>query len=114
MHIGERIVDGVTILDLEGKLVLGEGDRLLRDKVNALVREGRTRLLLNLAGVTYVDSAGLGEIVRSHATVVRQGGALKLLRPDKRLRDLLTITKLVTVFEIFVDEQEAVRSFSRG
>ena len=85
---------------------------LLKDKVNSLIQQGHQKLLLNLEGVPYVDSAGLGEIVRTYTTVSRQGGKLKLLNLTKRIEDLLAITKLLTVFETFESEQEAVKSFS--
>ena len=112
MEIHERVVGNVTVLDLEGRLVLGEGDRLLRDEVDSVVRQGRTLLVLNLAAVSHVDSAGLGQIVRTHTTLTRHGGRLRLLRADKRTRDLLSITKLITVFELFDDEPAAVTNFS--
>ena len=111
MEIEERDNGGVMILDLKGKLTIGEGDELLKDKVNSLIQQGHQKLLLNLEGVPYVDSAGLGEIVRTYTTVSRQGGKLKLLNLTKRIEDLLAITKLLTVFETFESEQEAVRSF---
>jgi anti-sigma B factor antagonist len=112
MQIEERIVDDVTILDLKGKMTLGEGDELLKDKVNSLVNQGRRKIVLNLAEVPYIDSAGLGEVVRTFTTVSRQGGSLKLLNLTKRITDLLSITKLLTVFETFESESDAVRSFS--
>lgn len=112
MQIEERPNGDVLILDLKGKLTLGEGDELLKDKVNSLIQQGYRKLLLNLEGVPYVDSAGLGEIVRTYTTVSRQGGKLKLLNLTKRIEDLLSITKLLTVFETFESEQEAVKSFS--
>ncbi len=111
MEIEERANAGVMILDLKGKLTIGEGDELLKDKVNSLIQQGHQKLLLNLEGVPYVDSAGLGEIVRTYTTVSRQGGKLKLLNLTKRIEDLLAITKLLTVFETFESEQEAVKSF---
>ena len=111
MEIEERANSGVMILDLKGKLTIGEGDELLKDKVNSLIQQGHQKLLLNLEGVPYVDSAGLGEIVRTYTTVSRQGGKLKLLNLTKRIEDLLAITKLLTVFETFESEQEAVKSF---
>lgn len=112
MQIEERSSGDVMILDLKGKLTLGDGDELLKDKVNSLIQQGYRKLLLNLEGVPYVDSAGLGEIVRTYTTVSRQGGKLKLLNLTKRIEDLLSITKLLTVFETFDTEQEAVKSFS--
>ena len=108
MQIEERVVDGVTILDLKGKMTLGEGDELLKDKINSLIQQDRKKLLLNLEGVPYIDSAGLGEIVRTYTTVSRQGGKLKLLNLTKRIQDLLAITKLLTVFETYESEPDAV------
>lgn len=114
MQIDERAVGDVTILDVRGKMTLGEGDELLKDKVNSLLHQARTKLVLNLAEVPYVDSAGLGEIVRTYTTVSRQGGRLKLLNLTKRITDLLSITKLLTVFETYDSETEAIKSFSAG
>lgn len=112
MDIAERTVSDVTVLDLKGKMTLGEGDELLKDKINSLLASGKKKLVLNLEGVPYIDSAGLGEIVRTYTTVSRQGGSLKLLNLTKRIEDLLSITKLLTVFETFDTEAEAVQSFS--
>ncbi len=112
MEIAERSVDGVTVLDLKGKMTLGEGDELLKDKINSLLASGHKKLVLNLEGVPYIDSAGLGEVVRTYTTVSRQGGSLKLLNLTKRIEDLLAITKLLTVFETFDSEAEAVKSFA--
>ena len=112
MQIEERVIDGVTILDLKGKMTLGEGDELLKDKINSLIQQDKKQLLLNLEEVPYIDSAGLGEIVRTYTTVSRQGGKLKLLNLTKRIEDLLTITKLITVFEVHDSEEEANKSFA--
>lgn len=112
MDIAERTVSDVTVLDLKGKMTLGEGDELLKDKINSLLANGKKKLVLNLEGVPYIDSAGLGEIVRTYTTVSRQGGSLKLLNLTKRIEDLLSITKLLTVFETFDTEAEAINSFS--
>jgi anti-sigma B factor antagonist len=112
MQIDQRQVGDVTILDLKGKITLGEGDELLKDKVNSLVNQGHKKIVLNLADVPYIDSAGLGEIVRTYTTVSRQGGSLKLLNLTKRITDLLAITKLLTVFETFDAEADAIKSFS--
>jgi anti-sigma B factor antagonist len=112
MQIEERSVGGVVVLDVKGKITLGDGDELLKDKINSLVNQGRKQILLNLAGVPYIDSAGLGEIVRTYTTVSRQGGSLKLLNLTKRITDLLSITKLLTVFDTFDSESDAVKSFS--
>ena len=112
MLIEERAAGDVTILDLKGKMTLGEGDEILKDKVNSLAMQGRKRIVLNLSAVPYIDSAGLGEIVRTYTTMSRQGGSLKLLGLTKRITDLLSITKLLTVFETYDNEADAVRSFS--
>ena len=111
MQIEERPSGDVTIVDLTGRLVLGDGDALLRDKVNSLLHQGRKQLVVNLGGVPYIDSAGLGEIVRSYTTVRKQGGDLKLLNLTSKIADLLSITKLLTVFETFDSEQAALDSF---
>jgi anti-sigma B factor antagonist len=112
MQITERSIGDVMVLDLKGKITLGEGDELLKDKVNSLINQGQRKIVLNLADVPYLDSAGLGEVVRAYTTVSRQGGSLKLLNLTKRITDLLSITKLLTVFETFDSENDAVRSFS--
>ena len=112
MTITEHIVGDVAVIDINGRVTSGEGVEILRDKINSLLHQGYQKLLLNLAGVDYLDSAGLGEIVGTFATVRRQGGTLKLLGLTSRIRDLLSITKLLTVFETFDSEAEAVRSFS--
>lgn len=112
MQIEERVVGNVTILDLKGKITLGEGDEALKDKINSLIQQDRKRILLNLEGVPYIDSAGLGEIVRTYTTVSRQSGQLKLVNLTKRITDLLMITKLLTVFETFDSEPEALKSYS--
>jgi len=111
MQISERDAGSVTILDLSGKVTLGEGDNLLKDKLNSLLHQGKKKVLLNLAQVNYVDSAGLGAIVSAYTTMTRDGGSLKLANVTKRLQDLLSITKLLTVFETFDSEDEGVRSF---
>jgi anti-sigma B factor antagonist len=112
MQIEERVVGNVTILDLKGKVTLGDGDEALKDKINSLIHQDRKRILLNFADVPYVDSAGLGEIVRTYTTVSRQGGQLKLVNLTKRITDLLSITKLLTVFETFESEADALKTFS--
>lgn len=113
MHISERKTGDVMVVDVSGKITLGDGgDTLLGDKIRSLVQQGARKLLINLADVTYVDSAGLGALVQSFATVKNQGGALKLVGVTKRIKDLLAITKLLTVFETFDTEAEAVASFS--
>lgn len=112
MQILERTAGDVLVLDVKGRITLGEGDELLKDKVNSLLNQGQKKIILNLAEVPYIDSAGLGKIVRTYTTVSRQGGNLKLLSLTKRIVDLLSITKLLTVFETFDSENEAVQSFS--
>lgn len=112
MQIEERVVDNVMVLDLKGKLTLGDGDELLKDKINSLIQQDRKAILLNLESVPYIDSAGLGEIVRTYTTVSRQGGTLKLVGVTKRVSDLLSITKLLTVFETFEAEADAIKSFA--
>jgi len=112
MTIQERVLENVVVVDLNGKLTIGEGDELLREKINSLMQQGHTNLLLNLGEVPYVDSAGLGEIVRTFTTVKHQGGTLKLVNLTKRIKDLLTITKLLTVFDTYDSEAEAVGSFT--
>ena len=113
MQIAERDSGSVTILDLSGKVTLGEGDNLLKDKLNSLLHQGKKKVLLNLAQVNYVDSAGLGAIVSAYTTVRNQGGELKLLNLTKKVHDLLQITKLYTVFDVKDDEATAVKSFSK-
>ena len=112
MQIEERVVNDVTILDLKGKITLGDGDEALKDKINSLVLQNKRRILLNLAEVPYIDSAGLGEVVRTYTTVSRQGGQLKLVNLTKRITDLLSITKLLTVFETFDSEADALKTYS--
>jgi anti-sigma B factor antagonist len=111
MEISERNDGKVTVLDLSGKITLGEGDMLLKDKLHSLLNQGRKYVLLNLAQVSYVDSAGLGAIVAAYTTMTREGGSLKLANVTKKLEDLLSITKLLTVFETFDSEDEALRSY---
>lgn len=111
MEIEQRPSGDVMILDLKGKLTIGSGDELLKDKINSLIQQGHKRLLLNLAAVPYVDSAGLGAIVSSYTTVSREGGSLKLLGLTSRIEDLLAITKLLTVFDTYESESDAVASF---
>lgn len=111
MKIVERRVGDVVILDLEGRILAGEGDRALRDAVARLLDSGATRLLLNFAGVSYLDSSIVGEMVRVLTTASRTGGKLKLLGLPAKIRGLLAMTRLLTVFETYESEDEAVRSF---
>jgi anti-sigma B factor antagonist len=111
MKIGTRQVDGVTILDLSGRITLGEGSVQLRDAVRDLLSKGQKHILLNLADVSYIDSSGIGELVSAFTTVRNQGGELKLLNLTKKVHDLLQITKLYTVFDVKEDEASAIGSF---
>ena len=112
MKTSTRQVDGVTIVDLSGRITLGEGSVVLRDTVKELLSKGNKKILLNLGDVNYIDSSGIGELVSAFTTVTNQGGQLKLLSLNKRIQDLLQITKLYTVFECHDDEAAAIRSFS--
>jgi len=112
MKIDTRTVDDVTIMDIHGKITIGEGSAEIRNRVRDLLQAGRKKILLNMGDVSYVDSSGIGELVSSFTTVTNQGGRLKLLHLTKKLQELLAITKLLTVFETFNDEQEAVASYS--
>ena len=111
MDIKERVVSGVSVLDLSGKIVLGEGDGQIRDRIKDLLADGQKRILLNLGDVNYIDSAGLGALISSYTTTKRQGGQLKLVNLTKRIQDLLAITKLITVFETYDNEAQALASF---
>lgn len=111
LRIVERVVDGITILDMTGRLVLDQGDEIFRDCVTGLLARGHNQILVNLKDVTYVDSAGVGALVGKMLSVRRAGGDLKLLNLTPRSNRVMTITKLLTVFEAFSDEAEAVRSF---
>src|SRR6202008_2991977 len=112
MKVQTRQVDGVTILDLSGRITLGEGSVILRDAVRDLLAKGQKKILLNLGEVTYIDSSGIGELVSAFTTVRNQGGELKLLNLTKKVHDLLQITKLYTVFDVRDDEAGAVKAFS--
>ena len=111
IRIVERPIDGVTVLDIVGKLVMDRSAQHLKDKINSLISQERTHIVLDLKDVPYIDSSGLGELVASYGSVMKTGGALKLLNVTSRNHDLLAITRLVTVFESFDSEAEAVRSF---
>jgi len=106
-----RQVDGVTIVDLSGRITLGEGSTMLRDIVRDMIAKGQKKILLNLGDVTYIDSSGIGELVSAFTTVRNGGGELKLLNLTKKVHDLLQITKLYTVFDIKDDEAAAIQSF---
>ena len=106
-----READGVTVLDLQGRITLGEGSGLLRDLIRGQLSGGHTKILINLAGVNYIDSSGLGELVSGYRAVKGQGGEMKLLNLNKKVSDLLQITRLYAVFDIHNDEAQAVASF---
>ncbi len=112
MKLSTRKVGRVVIIDVDGKVVLGEGDVEIKKNVDGLLQSGNRNLLLNLAKVPYLDSAGLGEIIRCYTALRRNGGNLKLLSPNPRIIDLLTITKLLDVFDTFDNEAAALASFS--
>jgi anti-sigma B factor antagonist len=109
--INSRVSGDVTIVDVAGKITLGDGSAMLRDKVKELSAAGTKKILLNLGEVNYIDSSGIGELVSAFTTISNTGGALKLLNLTKRVKDLLQITKLYTVFEVFDDEAQAIASF---
>ena len=108
----KRKMDGVTVLDIAGRITAGDALTVLRQAIRDEVANGHHKILLNLADVPYVDSAGLGEIVRCYTTVSRKGGKLKLINLTKKIQDLLAITKLLTVFEVYDAEDEATKSFN--
>ncbi len=112
MKLTTRDVSGVTIVDLSGKITLGEGGMTLREEVRQLLAKGQKKIVLNLADVNYIDSSGLGELVSAYTAVKNAGGELKLLNLTSKVRDLLVITKLVTVFDVKDDEASAVSSFA--
>lgn len=114
LNIVEKLVENVVVLDLLGKITLGEETGALRGKVRELVETGHTKILLNLADVSYVDSTGLSTLVSLYTTARNQGGTVKLLNLTKRLRDLLQITRLSTVFDIYDDLEMALQSFEPG
>jgi anti-sigma B factor antagonist len=113
MKANTRQVDGVSIVDLSGRITLGEGSTMLRDIVRDMIAKGNKKILLNLGDVTYIDSSGIGELVSAFTTVRNGGGELKLLNLTKKVHDLLQITKLYTVFDIKDDEAAAIQSFAR-
>jgi len=111
LTIASREVDGVTILDLNGRITLGEGSVQLRDSVRGLISKGQKSILLNLGDVNYIDSSGLGELVSAFTTAKNQGANVKLLGLTKKVKDVLQLTKLYTVFDIYDDEASAIASF---
>ena len=112
MKASNRQVDGVAVVDMSGRITLGEGSVVLRDTIRDLVGKGQKKILLNLGDVTYIDSSGIGELVSAFTAVRREGGELKLLNLTKKVHDLLQITKLYTVFDIKDDEASAIKAFA--
>jgi anti-sigma B factor antagonist len=112
INIAERQAGDVTILDLNGKVTIGEGSVALRNAIRRLLGEGKNKILLNLGGVGYIDSSGIGELVSSFTAVNKEGGTLKLLNLTQKIQDLLAITKLLTVFDVFDSEADALKSYS--
>jgi len=111
MKATTRTVDNVEIISLQGKITIGSGDTQLREVITNAVNAGKTNVLLDLSGVTTIDSSGIGELVGSYTTVTNRGGKLKLLHLPAKLNELLHVTQLITVFEVYENEQEAVSSF---
>ncbi|HVF56522.1 MAG TPA: STAS domain-containing protein [Pyrinomonadaceae bacterium] len=111
LNIRERQAGDVTVLDMDGKITIGEGSVAVRSAIRRLLEEGKKKILLNLASVGYVDSSGIGELVSSFTTINREGGQLKLLNLTQKIQDLLAITKLLTVFDVYDDEATALNSF---
>ena len=111
MKIETRAVGEIKILDFSGQITLGEGTKEVRDAVRSILDQGGNKIILNLGGVNYIDSSGVGELVSTFASVTNKGGQLRLVHLTKRIKEMLTITKLLTVFQSFEDEQEAIASF---
>ena len=111
LNISERQVCDVTVLDMDGKITIGEGSVALRTAIRRLLEESKKKILLNLAKVGYIDSSGIGELVSSYTAIGKENGQLKLLNLTQKLQDLLTITKLLTVFDVYENEEEALASF---
>ena len=112
LYINERRVGDVTVLDMKGRVRLGGGTISLHKAIRCLVEEGKMQILLNLASVSHIDSSGLGELISSHITLKAKGGEIKLVHLTESLRELMTITKLLTVFDVYDEEQEALSSFT--
>ena len=112
MKFSTRKIDDVVIIDVDGKILLGDGDVEIKEAVDTLLDQGQKKILLNLGKVPYMDSAGLGELIRCFTALRRSGGHFKLLSPNPRIKDLLNITKLLNVFDTYDNENVAVSSFS--
>ena len=111
MKATSRDVNGVEIIKLEGKITIGSGDSQLREVIGNALNGGKNKILLDMSGVTTIDSSGIGELVGSYTTVTNRGGKLKLLHLPAKLNELLHVTQLITVFEVYENEQEAIKSF---
>ena len=112
LHINERKVNDVVILDLKGKITIGSGDRLLREKITELLNKGEKKIILNMARVSYLDSSGTGEVVSLLMKVRKAGGELKLLSLSQKIKDIFQIAQLLSIFDYYINEEEAVNSFS--
>jgi anti-sigma B factor antagonist len=113
LKITERDVDGVTVLALEGRIVLGEESNSLREKIKSLLGAGKKKIVLNMSNITYIDSAGLGTLVAAHHSAKTQGAGLRLSNLGAKFQEVLQVTKLLTVFEVFDSEPAAVQSFGK-
>jgi anti-sigma B factor antagonist len=113
LNIEERRIGDVTVLDMDGNIRIGGSNVVLQKAIRTLVEQGRNQIVLNLARVAYIDSSGLGELISGHVTLNKNGGQIKLLHLTQRLQELMTITKLLTVFDVYDDESQAVDSFKR-
>jgi anti-sigma B factor antagonist len=113
LKMTNREVDGVSVVALDGRIVLGEESNALREKVKSLIAEGKTKVVLNMANITFIDSAGLGTLVAAHHSAKSQGAALKLAHLGSKFQEVLQITKLLTVFDVYNSEAEAVASFAK-
>jgi anti-sigma B factor antagonist len=111
MKVALRQIGNVSVLDLSGKITIGEGDMVLRDKVHELLDAGKNQILLNLEKITYMDSAGIGELVACYKRAREKGGTVRLLKPSGKVKDLLQLTKLEEVFDTFLEEAEALKAF---
>ncbi len=111
LNIKERTAGDITVLDMDGRITIGEGSVALRSAIRRLLEENKNKILLNLSGVGYIDSSGIGELVSSYTAIGKESGQLKLLHLTDKLRDLLAITKLLTVFDVYEGESEALNSF---
>lgn len=111
MKIEKRKKGDVLILDLKGKILIGDGIDELREAINSIIKEKEYKILLNFGEVPYLDSTGLGEVVRSYTSIKKEGGCVKIVNLTNKVRDLLSVTKLLTVFDTFEDEEKAVKSF---